>query len=144
MKKNFGLGLAHLADRLNQLETSLFHYRFTGYDHWLINRLESNELSGFVRGLFFLAKECLYMQQRINASGDIEFCSCDFIVLSKTEVIELTRELIFCCDLTQLSEYRRVTAAEYQQVRYLEIIHAELIGDVYFSHPGLVSSSPGV
>ena len=53
----------------------------------------------------------------------------------KGELLSLTRQLLFCCDLELIYEYRQPDLVEYEAIRMLEQIHAQLIGAAYGQHP---------
>ena len=135
--KNLTVDFSTLLQVFNRLEVSLFYWRYSGPDGWLMGELEDKDLKAFIAGLYKLTHECLCMQLHVNTPGMPAYVSCTGQWLEKRELIIMTRELIFCCELGTIYPYRELSRNECEIIRYLEIIHAQLIGDYYFQHPGM-------
>ena len=121
------------------LENGLTDLRFEGPGIWPLCELDETELKVYFAGLHKLMHQCLAMHLRCEAPAMARFLSfadAPLETLGYRRLIQLTRELLFCCDLNLIYEYRMPTGAEYDIIRLLEQTHAQLIGAYYGQRPG--------
>jgi hypothetical protein len=143
--KNIELSFSTLLADFNRLETSLLKCRHEAPGIWPLSELDDGEFNHFINSLYGLTHECLAMHLRCDVPEQIPYLY-DFTAedddAGREELIRLTRQLIFCCDVELINEYRPLARDEYFTIRLLEMTHAQLIGAHYYQHPGEESIGP--
>lgn len=95
------LSLATLPFTIKKLRTALLDLRWAAPDIWPLSELTEIECQAFFDELHVLAKDCLAMRWDDNVLPDQYFIG----IFGKPaepllpELIRMTRELIWCCDM---------------------------------------------
>jgi hypothetical protein len=135
--KTTTLNFADLLPTCNQLQASLFYWRYSAPGIWPVDELEDEDLKTFVADIYALAHTCRCMHMPVMAPNRKPYVYHETQWLERRELVILTRELLWCCDLDLVYEYRQPDLPEYEAVRLLEQTHAQLIGAVYGDRPGM-------
>jgi len=130
------LNFSTLPNDLNRLETSLLYQRYEAPGIWPLSELDDDAFHYFMTSLYHLTHECLAMHLRRNAPERIPYIYVPQDDAGLPEMIRLTRQLIWCCDMELIYSYRPLARGEYDTIRLLEQTHAQLIGAHYYQRPG--------
>lgn len=130
------LNLSDLLTACNQLEASLFYWRYSAPGIWPVDELEDDDLKAFIADLYDLATTCWYMGRPLNAGNREAYVYHETSWLERRELAALTRQLLQCCDPELIYAYRQPERSEYETIRLLEQTHAQLIGAVYGQQAG--------
>lgn len=118
------------------LRTSLNDLRHEAPGIWPIAELNDEEYDDFFLKLNELASECLAMHGCPETPAKNYQLTNSGCFMNYPDMIRFTRELIWCCDIDLIYEYRLLHTGEYDTIRLLEQTHAQLIGAYYYQHPG--------
>jgi len=103
---------------------------------WPLCTLNDEEYYEFFLKLNELARECLAMHQCPDMPVKKYALTTTGRFMNYPDMIRFTRELIWCCDIDLIYEYRLLHTGEYNTIRLLGQTHAQLIGAHYYQHPG--------
>jgi hypothetical protein len=128
-KKQLILGLVSLYSGLKDL-------RHEAPGIWPLSELEEDEYHDFFQKLQDLATQCMGMHGCFELPEQKYRMTMTEILMDYPDMIRFTRELIWCCDMDLITEYRQLVKGEYETIRLLEQTHAQLIGAFYVQRPG--------
>ena len=103
---------------------------------WPLSELGEDDYHDFFLKLQALATQCRSMHGCPETPETKYRLATSKILMDYPDMIRFTRELIWCCDMDLITEYRPLAKGEYETIRLLEQTHAQLIGAYYVRRPG--------
>jgi hypothetical protein len=125
-----------LPEKFAQLEATLLYWQHLDAGIWPIKEWQEARLTGYIHRLYLLVHECLAMHLHLNAPVILPYRPDEEDTLSRVQLIQLIRQLIFCCTHEVIGRYRSLSPEEDRLVTTLQQINAALIGGVYLQRPG--------